>query len=117
MKHLVELHGGNVKAESQGEGQGAKFTVTLPLRPENVSPSVIWIDQKGNLQEKSTVGSALSGVRILTVDDHSNTLKLLSTIFSKVDGENDFLQFGARRITGVERIFAGCGDLRHSNAK
>jgi signal transduction histidine kinase len=28
--HLVELHGGTVSAESDGEGQGAKFTVTLP---------------------------------------------------------------------------------------
>ncbi len=87
VKHLVELHGGNVKAESQGEGLGAKFTVTLPLRPENVSPSVIWIDQKGNLQEKSMVDSALSGVRILTIDDDSSTLKLLNAIFSKVDAK------------------------------
>ena len=28
--HLVELHGGTVSAESDGEGLGAKFTVTLP---------------------------------------------------------------------------------------
>ncbi len=31
VRHLVELHGGGVAAESQGEGRGARFTVTLPL--------------------------------------------------------------------------------------
>ena len=30
VRHLVELHGGTVKAESAGKGQGATFTVTLP---------------------------------------------------------------------------------------
>src|SRR5439155_21441130 len=31
VRHIVELHGGTVQAESAGEGQGATFTVTLPL--------------------------------------------------------------------------------------
>jgi PAS domain S-box-containing protein len=31
VRQLVELHGGSVKAESEGEGRGATFTVTLPL--------------------------------------------------------------------------------------
>jgi PAS domain S-box-containing protein len=33
VRHLVELHGGHVRAESPGKGQGATFTVTLPLMP------------------------------------------------------------------------------------
>ncbi|WP_445240158.1 sensor histidine kinase [Microcoleus vaginatus] len=33
-RHLVELHGGTVSAESSGEGQGATFTVRLPVRTE-----------------------------------------------------------------------------------
>ncbi|HEY9651641.1 MAG TPA: PAS domain-containing sensor histidine kinase, partial [Coleofasciculaceae cyanobacterium] len=32
VRYLVELHGGTVQAESPGEGEGATFTVTLPLR-------------------------------------------------------------------------------------
>jgi len=31
VKHLVEMHGGSVRAESSGKGNGATFTVTLPL--------------------------------------------------------------------------------------
>jgi PAS domain S-box-containing protein len=33
VKHLVELHGGQVGAESPGKGRGATFTVTIPLAP------------------------------------------------------------------------------------
>src|SRR5882762_1109646 len=32
VRHLVELHGGTVQAESEGENRGAMFTVTLPIR-------------------------------------------------------------------------------------
>jgi PAS domain S-box-containing protein len=32
VRHLIELHGGNVSAESSGEGQGATFTINLPVR-------------------------------------------------------------------------------------
>jgi len=37
-KHLVELHGGRIRAESAGEGHGSVFTVTLPLEPAAVQP-------------------------------------------------------------------------------
>src|SRR5215813_757956 len=32
VRHLVELHGGTAQADSPGEGQGATFTVTLPVK-------------------------------------------------------------------------------------
>jgi PAS domain S-box-containing protein len=37
VKHLVELHGGRVQAESPGKGRGATFTVTLPLAPHRAA--------------------------------------------------------------------------------
>src|SRR5262249_56995668 len=34
-RRLVEMHGGTIKADSPGEGQGASFTITLPARSGN----------------------------------------------------------------------------------
>ena len=35
VRHLVELHGGSIKADSAGVGEGATFTITLPLAPHS----------------------------------------------------------------------------------
>jgi signal transduction histidine kinase len=35
VRELVELHGGTVRAESAGEGQGATFTIALPTSGES----------------------------------------------------------------------------------
>ncbi len=69
VSHLVELHGGTVAAESKGEGQGATFTVNLPL----ISPAY---NVPSNLQRQSV--PSLEGIKILIVDDESDTRELLS---------------------------------------
>jgi signal transduction histidine kinase len=38
VKHLVELHGGSVRADSPGEGRGATFTISLPVMAESDAP-------------------------------------------------------------------------------
>ncbi|MEG4573588.1 PAS domain S-box protein [Microcoleus sp. N3A4] len=61
VRHLVELHGGTVKADSPGEGLGATFTVRLPLLP--ISPA------KNQAEQFSQPSLNLQGVRVLVVDD------------------------------------------------
>lgn len=79
VRQLVEVHGGTVHVESPGEGQGATFTVKLPLiavgptaiEPERVHPAV-----GGSVP---FVGSPrLDGLKLLIVDDDADMRDLLT---------------------------------------
>ena len=70
VRHLVELHGGGVAADSPGEGQGAAFTVRLPvtaLRPADEEP-----EAPGGRAHRR-----LAGVRVLVVEDDPDSRELL----------------------------------------
>jgi PAS domain S-box-containing protein len=78
VRHLVELHGGCVRAESAGTGQGATFTVELPLlsaRPER--GELVRLDVTGPHADQPP---RLDGVRILVVDDHPDTRHYLELV-------------------------------------
>ena len=74
VRHLVELHGGTVDAKSGGEGQGAMFTVNLPL----MAPS-----EAGEGPARLPVAEAaedvrLDGVRVLVLEDENDVRDFLS---------------------------------------
>ncbi|MFN6568420.1 response regulator [Dendronalium sp. ChiSLP03b] len=68
-RHLTELHGGAVKAESFGEGMGATFTVRLPLMP-NLPQTV-----KNSVKQQNC--RSLESLCILIVDDDRDTGEFL----------------------------------------
>jgi PAS domain S-box-containing protein len=74
-RYLVELHGGTVDAQSPGEGQGATFTVTLPLQRVGTPKS-----EDNRLRDNAP---ELEGVRILLVDDEQDTRELLQIILEE----------------------------------
>lgn len=79
VRHLVELHGGNVSAASEGEGKGATFTVTLPITP------VYHVDTTGgrvhpaarDLLPPAECEDRLDNLTVLVVDDEHDTRELL----------------------------------------
>jgi PAS domain S-box-containing protein len=79
VRHLVELHGGNVSATSEGEGQGATFTVRLPISPiYQVDPSGARVHPAArDLLPANDTTERLDGLRILIVDDEPDTRDLL----------------------------------------
>jgi signal transduction histidine kinase len=72
VRHLVELHGGTVRAESAGEGQGATFTMRLPTRLE-VRPEAD-LEVEGAEAPGAPVAAlpTLDGVSVLVVDDDAD---------------------------------------------
>jgi PAS domain S-box-containing protein len=82
VKHLVELHGGGVAVESPGEGQGATFTVNLPIRAvKGDSGSEGQRDRETAVDwraRRRTGTARLDGVRALVVDDEAGARELLT---------------------------------------
>jgi len=81
VRHIVELHGGSVRAESAGEGQGATFTVRLPLQvaARPVSAPARPPETQPPTAAKGTV-PRLDGLRVLVVDDDPDTCQVLEAI-------------------------------------
>jgi CheY-like chemotaxis protein len=81
-RHLVELHGGRIEADSAGVGQGATFTVRLPqapsFAPDARKPRRSLTPSSGGLQRPRE----LSGLRVLVVDDEADARELITTILS-----------------------------------
>jgi PAS domain S-box-containing protein len=75
VKYLVELHGGTIEAASAGEGEGAMFRVTLPVRAVATPLGEAGV-------EPVTVKSSgeLAGVRAMVVDDEDDARKLIETV-------------------------------------
>jgi PAS domain S-box-containing protein len=87
VRKIVEMHGGTVMAESRGEGQGASFTVKIPLL---VLPHI----EKSQANKSKRTGQAhgkkavldypreINGLRILLVDDDASTLEMLTAVLN-----------------------------------
>ena len=88
-RHLVEMHGGTISAESLGEEQGAIFTIRLPLLKDSAT-----IEDDPNADSSTAIfaSSPLMGVQVLVVDDNTDSRNFFSFVLE---------QFGAI-VTAVE---------------
>jgi PAS domain S-box-containing protein len=75
VRSIAELHGGSVEAASKGPGQGATFTMTLPLRAAGARGR-----EERLLQLADNELVTLEGVRVLVVDDRADERDLLLTV-------------------------------------
>jgi len=84
VRHLVELHGGTVSASSQGRGQGATFSVTLPVRAVAEAPTAATVvERRGNESAASPAPLALQGLRVLVVDDEADARELVEAVLTR----------------------------------
>ncbi|MDQ1592638.1 MAG: hypothetical protein QOG71_3265 [Pyrinomonadaceae bacterium] len=91
VRQLVELHGGTVAVESEGEGRGTSFTVSLPLLP--LRQETAEEDATGAHPAANRIGveadcpHSLEGLRVLVVDDETDTRELLAAVLVSCGAE------------------------------
>ncbi len=82
-KNLTELHGGTLRAASAGTGQGAVFTVHLPLLPVRHDPEHVAIAERNAVVDESPVKIDLGGIRVLAVDDEADAVDVVRRILER----------------------------------
>jgi CheY-like chemotaxis protein len=100
-RHLTELHGGTVKAESDGPGCGAMFKVSLPSRApfdpaRGTLPSL-------NATFGESADDCLRGVRVLVVDDDADTRQVLELMLEQAGAHVDLAATGELARAAIQR--------------
>ena len=86
VKHLAEMHGGSVEAQSAGEAQGLTFIVRLPIKAVLLNESDPDVDE-GNDALDCDPGPPpvrLDGVHLLVVDDEADARRMLAKVLEGV---------------------------------
>jgi PAS domain S-box-containing protein len=98
VRHLIEMHGGMVTAESAGLGHGATFTARLPLSVAADAASDPSSHGAGHERRP------LEQVRILVVDDDADARELLRAVFSQAGAEVTTLNSAAEVVDALKRV-------------
>ncbi|WP_193197190.1 ATP-binding protein [Nostoc sp. MG11] len=85
--HLVELHGGTIQAQSQGIGQGATFTVKLPVLEESRGAEERRSRGTGennlHFSPQPPIPNPLTGLRVLVVDDEADVRQWITAVLEE----------------------------------
>jgi PAS domain S-box-containing protein len=102
VRHLTELHGGRVHAQSDGAGKGSRFTVELPL--PRVQP------RETRVEPGSPTAPAIGGLtdmRIYTLDDDPDARDVISLTLRQAGAEVRALSSGAELIAALDGLMPG----------
>ncbi|HJR06247.1 MAG TPA: ATP-binding protein [Pyrinomonadaceae bacterium] len=103
VRHLVELHGGTVAAESEGIGAGATFKVMLPLleytKRTDASQGDMQLESASEHNERQTV---LGGLRILIVEDEPDTRVLLRKALERFGAKVETCELAGEALAALE---------------
>lgn len=89
VRHLVEQHRGTIRADSEGEGKGATFTVALPLLVTSPSEDALELQNSAASALESSQNSpngklpSLNCIQVLVVEDHADTRDFVKMVLQE----------------------------------
>src|SRR5690349_18986567 len=102
-RHLVELHGGTVTAESEGLGKGSVFIVDLPLAQERRDPARAEERRREVERRRSRSGVIrLDGIHVVLVEDDDDSRKLLGTMLKRYGAKVTSTKSAAEALDAFE---------------
>ncbi len=104
VRSLVELHGGEVEARSEGAGQGTEFVVRLPLRSGDIAAR----PARRPVRATAAAAGPAAALRILIVEDNLDGRESLRDLLELWGHEVELAEDGAE---GVEKALAGQPDV------
>jgi len=87
VRHIVEMHGGTVSAQSEGPGFGATFTVLLPVVAVPALPPPAAREDVGVRAHDQAKPVSLRDLRVLVVDDDADGLELATLVLVNAGAE------------------------------
>ena len=96
VRHLTELHGGKVRAASEGVGKGSTFTVELPM------PQTIEAQAPASGERPASAVGGLSGLTIFTLDDDPDARDVISLTLRQAGAQVRSAATGAELVTLLE---------------
>jgi PAS domain S-box-containing protein len=96
-RQIVEMHGGTVRAESFGEGQGATFIVQLPAMKQTASIG------SEPVQTQTGAGLPLEGIHILLVDDEPDTREFQAFLLEQSGAKVTAVASGLEVLQALEQ--------------
>ena len=99
VRKFVEMHDGTIEVESPGEGQGAIFTIFLPLKsfPSDILPAA-------EVEAKPAAEVNLRGLRILFVDDDKYAREVFAVIFESLGAQVETAESVSQAIAVFEEF-------------
>jgi CheY-like chemotaxis protein len=113
VRHLVELHGGTVRAANAADGPGAVFTIALPLEAaapapldERRQPGAAAASGAAGDEGRGTAAppTALAGLRVLVVDDEADARQLLGVILGRAGATVEAVASAAQALEALPRF-------------
>ncbi|HEY3446677.1 MAG TPA: ATP-binding protein [Myxococcales bacterium] len=102
VQRLVRLHGGTVSAQSEGEGRGTTFTVSLPPRWATADAR----PESATAEGRSTYAQELAGIKALVVDDDPDTRELIGELLRDEGAEFQLAADVPNALAALERGWA-----------